>query len=341
MRAPGRNRGTAGRGARTLRRGPRLSLLSWILALAGLVGLAWGADRLVDGSSGLARRFRVSPLVIGLTVVAYGTSAPEIGASLVAVLRGSPGLAVGNVIGSNAANLGLILGITAVVCPFVVARGLMRREFGLMLLSTLLLWPFAVVGVIPRSAGIAFLAGLAAFNVVSVRWGRRTEPAPGGGEGDAGAGTPPTPEPLGRNLGLTALGLAVLLVGAELLVRGGADIARGLEVSETTIGFTLVALGTSLPELAASIAAVRAGQVQMAAGNVIGSNLFNVLGALGLSAVAAPVAIESALAFAEIPGVVAITLLAGLFMLTGRRVARIEGILLLASYAAFAVFVIL
>ena len=324
------------------RRGPRLSLLSWTFALGGLVGLAWGADRLVDGSSGLARRFRVSPLVIGLTVVAYGTSAPEIGASLVAVLRGSPGLAVGNVIGSNAANLGLVLGITAVACPFLVARGLMRREFGLMLVSTLLLWPFAVAGVIPRAAGIVFLAGLVAFNLVSVRWGRRTEPAPGGGDGHGGAAAnPTTPEPFGRNLGLTVLGLAVLLIGAELLVRGGADTARGLEVSETTIGFTLVALGTSLPELAASIAAVRAGQVQMAAGNVIGSNLFNVLGALGLSAVAVPVAIEPALAFAEIPGVVAITLLAGLFMLTGRRVARIEGILLLASYAVFAVFVIL
>lgn len=341
-------RGNSGAGdagvARTLRRGPRLSLLSWIYALVGLFGLAWGADRLVDGSSGLARRFRVSPLVIGLTVVAYGTSAPEIGASLVAVLRESPGLAVGNVIGSNAANLGLILGITAVVCPFVVARGLMRREFGLMLLSTLLLWPFAASGVLPRAAGIAFLVGLAGFNLASVRWGRETDETPAGGNRDdpPGAARPqPSPEPLGRNLGLTALGLAVLLVGAELLVRGASDIARDLGVSETTIGFTLVALGTSLPELAASIAAVRAGQVQMAAGNVIGSNLFNVLGALGLAAVAAPVAMDPALARGEIPGVVVITLLAGLFMLTGRRVARIEGILLLASYAAFVVFVIL
>lgn len=323
-----------------------MSLLSWIYALVGLFGLAWGADRLVDGSSGLARRFRVSPLVIGLTVVAYGTSAPEIGASLVAVLRESPGLAVGNVIGSNAANLGLILGITAVVCPFVVARGLMRREFGLMLFSTLLLWPFAASGLLPRAAGIAFLVGLAGFNLASVRWGRETDETPAGGNRDDAPGggdarPQASPEPLGRNLGLTALGLAVLLVGAELLVRGASDIARDLGVSETTIGFTLVALGTSLPELAASIAAVRAGQVQMAAGNVIGSNLFNVLGALGLAAVAAPVAMDPALARGEIPGVVAITLLAGLFMLTGRRVARIEGILLLASYAAFAVFVIL
>ncbi len=317
-----------------------MSLVSWVFAGVGLVGLAKGADWLVDGSSGLARRFRVTPLVIGLTVVAYGTSAPEIGASLIAVLRESPGLAVGNVIGSNAANLGLILGITALAQPFTVGRGVMRREFALMLLATALLWPFAAYGSIPRTAGLLFLVGLAGFNFVSVRWGRRTdgnpEAAPAGGDATGASG-----EPLGKHLGLTSLGLLVLLVGADLLVRGASDIARGLGVSETTIGFTLVALGTSLPELAASIAAVRSGQVQMAAGNVIGSNLFNVLGALGLSAAAVPVAVDPALAAAEIPGVLAITLLAGFFMLTGRRVRRLEGALLVAAYAAYAGFVVL
>lgn len=314
-----------------------MSLVSWVFALVGLAGLAKGADWLVDGSSGLARRFRVTPLVIGLTVVAYGTSAPEIGASLIAVLRDSPGLAVGNVIGSNAANLGLILGVTALAQPFTVGRGVMRREFALMLLATALLWPFAACGAIPRAAGLLFLAGLAAFNFVSVRWGRRTEGAPAPG----GAASKETEEPLGKHLGLTSLGLLVLLVGADLLVRGASDIARGLGVSETTIGFTLVALGTSLPELAASVAAVRSGQVQMAAGNVIGSNLFNVLGALGLSAAAVPVAVDPALAAAEIPGVLAITLLAGFFMLTGRRMRRIEGALLVAAYAAYAGLVVL
>ena len=310
-----------------------MSLLACVLAALGFAGLAYGADRLVDGASGLARRFRISPLVIGLTVVAYGTSAPEIGASLVAVLRGSPGLAVGNVIGSNAANLGLILGITAVLTPFAVPRGLLRREFWVMLAVTCLLWPLAAAGVVSRPVGFTLVGLLILFNFFSIRWSRREE----AGIADDPEGRPP----LGRNLAITLTGLVTLLVGAELLVRGATDIARGLGVSDTIIGFTLVALGTSLPELATSVAAARRGQIQMAAGNVIGSNLFNVLGALGISAVVVPVAIDSRLLAAEIPGVVLLTVLAGVFMLTGRRLARIEGAVLLAGYAGYLIFVVL
>ena len=310
-----------------------MTLLACVLVALGFAGLAYGADWLVDGATGLARRFRISPLVIGLTVVAYGTSAPEIGASLVAVLRGSPGLAVGNVIGSNAANLGLILGITAVLTPFVVPRGLLRREFWVMLAVTCLLWPLAAAGVVSRPVGIALVGLLILFNVLSIHWSRR--------EGAEAADDPEGRPPLGRNLTITLTGLVALLVGAELLVRGATDIARGLGVSDTIIGFTLVALGTSLPELATSVAAARRGQIQIAAGNVIGSNLFNVLGALGISAIVVPVAIDSSLLAAEIPGVVLLTLLAGVFMLTGRRLARVEGVVLLAGYASYLLFVVL
>ena len=302
----------------------------------GFAGLAYGADWFVDGASGLARRFRISPLVIGLTVVAYGTSAPEIGTCLVAVLGESPGLAVGNVIGSNAANLGLILGLTAVMTPFAIPRGLLRREFWFMLAATVLLWPLAAAGVVSRPVGFALGASLIVFNVLSIRWSRRTD--------TVAPGTPGPPEgapALGRNLTTTAMGLVVLLIGAELLVRGASDIARALGASETVIGFTLVAIGTSLPELATSVAAGRRGQIQIVAGNVIGSNLFNVLGALGISAAVTPVAIESRLATAEVPGVLLLTLLAGVFMLTGRRLARTEGVVLLAGYAAYLVFVVL
>ena len=147
-------------------------LLACVFALFGFAGLAYGADWFVDGASGLARRFHISPLVIGLTVVAYGTSAPEIGTCLVAVLGESPGLAVGNVIGSNAANLGLILGITAVMTPFAVPRGLLRREFWFMLGATVLLWPLAAAGVVSRPVGLVLAAFLILFNVLSVRWGR-------------------------------------------------------------------------------------------------------------------------------------------------------------------------
>lgn len=304
---------------------PFLSLLACVLVAVGLAGLAFGADWLVEGSSGLARRFRVSPVVIGLTVVAYGTSAPEIGASLVAVLRESPGLAVGNVVGSNAANLGLILGLTAAMRPFAVDPKALRREFVVLLLVTALLWPLAAAGHIGRSTGLFLLGLLVAFNWISIRWSRESQPPDGGGEASA----------LGRSLLRTAGGLAVLLVGADLLIRGATDIARGLGASETTIGITLVAVGTSLPELAASVAAVRRGAVQLAAGNVIGSNLFNVLGALGLPAAVAGVAIEPGLLGAEIPGVMLLTLMAGVVMFTGARLTRLEGILLLLAYAAY------
>ncbi len=311
-----------------------MSLLACVFAALGFAGLTFGANWLVDGASGLARRFRISPLVIGLTVVAYGTSAPEIGASLVAVLRGSPGLAVGNVIGSNAANLGLILGITAVLTPFAVPRGVLRREFWFMLAATCLLWPLAVNGVVSRPVGFVLVALLALFNILSIRWSRR-EPEAGGTDDSDGA------PPLSRSLAGTVAGLVTLLVGAELLVRGATDIARSLGASEITIGFTLVAVGTSLPELATCVAAARRGQIQIVAGNVIGSNLFNVLGALGVSACFVPVAVEPRLATAEVPGVVLLTLLAGFFMLTGRRLARIEGVILLAGYAGYLVFVVL
>lgn len=317
-------------------RRPCLILLACVFALLGFAGLAYGADWFVDGASGLARRFHISPLVIGLTVVAYGTSAPEIGTCLVAVLGESPGLAVGNVIGSNAANLGLILGITAVMTPFAVPRGLLRREFWLMLAATLALWPLAAAGVVSRPVGIGLAALLVAFNVLSVRWGRDTEAGTSTGP-DGGAGEPS----LARHLTTTGVGLVALLIGAEMLVRGASDIARTLGASETVIGLTLVAIGTSLPELATSVAAGRRGQIQIVAGNVIGSNLFNVLGALGISAAVVPVAIEPSLAAAEVPGVVLLTLLAGVFMLTGRRVARAEGVILLAGYAAYLIFVVL
>lgn len=311
-----------------------MTLLACVFAALGFAGLAYGADWFVDGASGLARRFRISPLVIGLTVVAYGTSAPEIGTCLVAVLGDSPGLAVGNVIGSNAANLGLILGLTAVMTPFAVPRGLLRREFWFMLAATLALWPLAAAGVVSRPVGLVLAALLVAFNVLSVRWGRgsETEDSPEDAEGG--------PD-LGRSLTTTAVGLVALLIGAELLVRGATDIARGLGASETVIGFTLVAIGTSLPELATSVAAGRRGQIQIVAGNVIGSNLFNVLGALGIAAAVVPVAIEPSLAAAEVPGVVLLTLLAGVFMLTGRRVARAEGLVLLAGYAGYLILVVL
>ncbi len=311
-----------------------MTVLAWVFAVVGLAGLAFGADWLVEGASGLARRFRVSPLVIGLAVVAYGTSGPEIAASFVASLRDSPGLAVGNVIGSNAANLGLALGVTALIRPFAVSRGLLRREFLLMLAVTFLLWPLAASGSVPRMVGAAFLVGLGLFTVWSIRASRRANRDLPEADGED------VPR-LGRSAAITGLGLLVVLVGADLLVRGGTDIARELGVSDTTIGFTLVALGTSLPELATSFAAARRGEIEMVAGNVIGSNLFNVLGAMGLAAVAAPLTLDPSLLRAEVPGVLVLTVFTGVLLAAGKRLSRTGGALLLAAYAGYAAFVVL
>ncbi len=297
----------------------------------GLAGLAFGADWLVDGAASLARRLRISALVIGLTVIAWGTSAPEIGASLVAVLRDSPGIAVGNVIGSNAANLGLILGVTAVLKAFDVGWPRIRREYWCMLLATLLLLPLALAGEVGRGWGAALVGLLLAFNLLSIRWSRDF-PAPA--EEDEAAG-------VGRSLLLVLAGLAALVVGADFLVRGASDIARGLGVSEVTVGFTVVAIGTSLPELATSVAAVRRHQIQIVVGNVIGSNLFNVLGALGVAAVASPVGVDPRVVTGEVPGVIVLTLVAGWFLWTGKRLTRTEGAALLAAYAAYVAWAIL
>ncbi len=309
--------------------------LSCLFLLVGLAGLAFGADRLVDGAASLARRFHISPLVIGLTVIAYGTSAPEIGASLVAVLRDSPGIAVGNVIGSNAANLGLILGVTALMKSFRVNWPQVSREFACMLGATILLWPLAGTGWIGRGFGVGFVLLLLAFNVLSIRWSRNAASALSGSARDNDAPA------AGRSLLLVGLGLGVLLMGAELLVRGASDLARALGASELTIGFTVVALGTSLPELATSIAAVRRDEVQIVVGNVVGSNLFNVLGALGIAAVVRPVAIDPRVLTGEMPGVILLTLLAGLFLRSGRVLTRSEGGVLLAAYAGYVGWVIL
>ncbi len=302
-------------------------LVSSLFLLLGLAGLAFGADWLVRGAASLARRFHISPLVIGLTVIAYGTSAPEIGASLIATLRDSPGIAVGNVIGSNAANLGLILGVTALIKTFDVKWGQVSREFWCVLGAIVLLAPFTRLGGIGRGFGAGFVLLLLLFNVLSIRWNRDGAPPSSEASSDAPAA--------GRSLLFVGLGLGALLAGAELLVRGASDLARMLGASELTIGFTVVALGTSLPELATSVAAVRRNEVQIVVGNVMGSNIFNVLGALGIAAVARPIAIDPQVWTREMPGVILLTLLAGLFLYTGPRLTRTEGGLLLAAYAVY------
>ncbi len=297
------------------------------LAVVGLVLLTIGAEWVVRGTSQLARRFGISPLVVGLTVVAYGTSAPEIFASVVAAVSGHAEMTVGNVIGSNIANIGLILGATAILTPLLLAPTVVRRELPFMLAMTFLLGALAIRLEVGRAAGIIFIGLLVAFSYFSIRWARKDAYVPD--EGDA------PPGPLGKNVIISVVGLAGLLGGAQLLVMGAVTIARGLGLSEFIIGVTLVAVGTSLPELATAFIAALKNEADLVVGTIIGSNVFNILGAIGVSAVVKPIPIDPALLRFEFPALVVFTIAMTIFLYAGSKLQRWEGGVLVAGYVGF------
>jgi cation:H+ antiporter len=304
-----------------------------LASILGLVALTYGADVLVRGASRLAIQLGVSPLLVGLTIVAYGTSAPELVASVVAALEGHPAVAVGNVLGSNVANTGLILGGTAVLAPVLVARSVVRQELPLMVAATALFGLFALRLEISRPTGWLFLVLLVVFNFLTIRWARR-EARESGERTGAGGGS------MKACLALTGVGLVLLIGGAHVLVVGAVDLARAVGLSDFVIGVTLVAVGTSLPELATSFVAGLRKEVDLVVGNIVGSNVFNILGALGLAAVVRPIPIDACLLRFEFPALIFITVAMVVFVQTGRKVTRFEGLLLLALYAAFVVIAV-
>lgn len=289
--------------------------------------LTVGADWLVRGASRLAAQFGISPLAIGLTVVAYGTSAPEIVASLVAAAAGYPEMTVGNVLGSNIANVGLILGATATLTPLAIAPAVLRRELPFLVVVTLLLGFLASRLEIGRVVGLAFIGLMIVYNTLSLRWARA----------DTSVADSPAPpgDSLSRSSMLTMVGLGFLLGGAQLLVAGAVSIARAVGLSEFMIGVTLVAVGTSLPELATSVVAGIRGQTDLLIGAVVGSNVFNILAALGLSSIIQPIQIDPTLLRFEFPALIAFTLATTIFLYTGKRLVRWEGGVLLGGYVAF------
>ena len=298
-----------------------------VLSLVGLVGLTVGADWLVRGASRLAVQFGISRLAVGLTVVAYGTSAPEIVASLVAAAAGYPEMTVGNVLGSNVANIGLILGATAMFTPLAIAPMVVRRALPFMVGVTLLLGFLALRLEIGRGVSLVFIGIIIVFNILSLRWARA--------DADGSSETKPPDDSLARSSVLTMVGLGLLLGGAQLLVAGAVSIARNLGLSEFIIGVTLVAVGTSLPELATSVVAGMRRQADLVVGTIIGSNVFNILGALGLSALIRPINIDPALLRFEFPALIGFTLVTALFLYTGKRLVRWEGVFLLCGYVTF------
>lgn len=321
-------------------------MVSGLRLAVGLALLYFGAEWLVKGAAGLARSFGVPALIVGLTVVGWGTSAPEMTVSVIAAMRGSPALALGNVIGSNVANLGLILGLTALVAPPRTDGSLIRREVPLLLLTTAALPLLLLDGRISRLEGAGLLVGAAAFTGFLLWGARRVRGVVVDSidaavlEGAAERAGAPTGDGRGSLVAYTGVGLALLVVGGDVFVGGAVSIARAFGVDDRTVGLTVVAIGTSLPELATSLVAARRGHADIAVGNVIGSNLFNVLLVLGATAAIHPIEGRLHDVRLDLVALVGMTLFAALAVRTERVVRRWEGALLLLGYGAFLVAVV-
>lgn len=321
-------------------------MLDLLLLIAGSALLYLGAEWLVGGSSSLAQALGMSPLMVGLTVVAYGTSAPEVIVGIDAASQGHGSIALGNALGSNMANLGLILGVTAVIRPPRADAALGRRDLPVLVASTLVLPLLLVDAHISLVEAALLLTGAVAYTIWMARSTLRMASAAQLTEGVAvsadaaqAAGAPAGRSRL-RMLVVAGVGLALLIIGGDAFVTGASGVATALGVDERLIGMTVVALGTSLPELATSIVAARRGHADIATGNVVGSNIFNVLLGLGTAAVAGPIRTPLRAAAPELGFLIGLTLLASSMMRTERVVTRAEGTLLLLTYAGFVLMLV-
>lgn len=298
--------------------------MTYLLFALGLVALFFGGEYLVRGATAIAKHFRLSPMVIGLTIVGFGTSAPEMLVSVQAAMAGQPAIAIGNVLGSNIANILLILGISALIAPLIIPVRKLWRDLGFMLLATAVIWVMLLDGDVTRLDGALLIGGLLIFLIVAFTTGK-VEPE------EANAGDIPQWKAWAMTLG----GLVVLVIGARLLVDSSTELARAFGISEAVIGLTIVAVGTSLPELATSVIAAIRKQTEIAVGNIVGSNIFNIFGILGTTALIAPIPADPRFASVDMPWVagaaMGLTVLA--FILGG--LPRIAGAVLLAAYAGY------
>ena len=321
----------------------RPAAVTYLLFALGLVLLLAGGDLLVRGASKLSLSLGMSPLVVGLTVVAFGTSAPELGVTLQGALAGSADLAMGNVVGSNIFNVLFILGLSALITPLVVDRQIVRQEVPLMIAAGVVLLLMARDRVVGPGDGAVLVALLAGYVLLLWRQSRRAsaEAAP-----DA-APSAPTENSWDRHwlvqVALIVAGLALLVLGARWLVDAAIAMARAIGISELVIGLTIVAGGTSLPEVAASVVAALRGQREMAVGNVVGSCIFNILCVAGLGALLAPggLPVATALLRFDIPVMLGAAIACLPLFFTGHRLVRWEGALFLAYYAAYTVYLVL
>jgi len=312
---------------------PALMLEPIGIVLIGLVLLYYGAETLVEGASTLALAAGLTPLVVGLTVVAYGTSLPELAVSVTATLNDQGGLAIGNVVGSNICNIGVVLGFAAVCRPLVVTTETTRIYIPFMVVAGIMVTLMLTDNYLSRWEGAILVAGITLYTVFGVRRCRRQIADQAALEPVEKIENPPLLKPLG----LTVLGLGILLLGGKVLVHGSVELAKALHVSEAVIALTVVALGTSAPDLAASAIAARRGHGELAAGNAIGSVLFNLLNVLGVAALVRPI---TASGIDPVDHLVQLAFLAVTLpmLATGLVMKRWEGGLCLAGYVAYVVY---
>lgn len=308
-----------------------------LMLAIGFVLLVAGGESLVRGAVVIAERLGISPLLIGLTLVGFGTSTPELVTSLQAAFSGSTGIAIGNVVGSNTANILLILGITALLRPIAVSRNTFQRDGLVLAAASLACMAIVLAGALSRPAGALCLLGLVAYIVFA--YVQERKPAAATLEASASAATiPAAPRSILLNVAFVIGGLALTIFGARFLVRGAIDLASGLGVSETLIGLTIVAVGTSLPELITSIVAAFRNQADIAFGNIVGSNIYNVLGILGVTALIRPIPVPPPIAAFDIWVMLGATLVLFVAAMTAWRISRWEGGLMLAFYVAYTGF---
>jgi cation:H+ antiporter len=315
-------------------------LINFLLLIAGLVLLIIGGEALVRGASTLAAKAGVTPLVVGLVVVSAATSAPEFAVTLGAVLDGEPGLAVGNVVGSNIVNILLILGLSALFLPLLIQRQVVRFDIPVVAVLSVGVLLVSLDGSLSQVEGVLLLAGVLFHVVASIRMGRKNSKSNGAIDTPAFNAKPVK---LWFALTLLAVGIALLSIGARLLVTGAVNIATAIGVSGLIVGLTVVAIGTSLPELVTSIVAIRRGERDMAVGNIVGSNIFNIGFVLGLPAILVSdgIPIPSAAIAVDIPIMIAATLALLPITFTGFKIARWEGALFVFVYFAYIIFLIL
>ena len=297
----------------------------YLLLLVGVFLLLIGGDFLVKSAASLAKKLNISPFLIGVTVVSFGTSAPELIVSLKAAFNGSSGIAIGNVIGSNIANLALVLGITVLIRPIVLDPKKLRFSWFAMLVASLMFLGFSIDGILDRVDGLFLISGLILFLILSIR--KRDDSF--------------VEEELEKTLKTNLIpvyfifGAAGLYYGSELLVYSAITIAKSFGISEFIIGVSVVALGTSLPELVTSIIAIIKGQSSISVGNLIGSNVFNIFAVLGITSAVNPLKADSFLIAIDLPIMLGVTLLTGLFLLVSKKLGRVEGLLLITIYIMY------